>query len=48
MSRIIGYEKKMDIPWDSPKYQVGEKAIYSTIGAIKSKIKSLEKNKKKK
>lgn len=48
MSRIIGYEKKMDIPWDSPKYQVGEKAIYSTIGAIKSKIKSLEKNKQSK
>lgn len=48
MSRIIGYEKKMDIPWDSPKYQVGEKAIYSTIGAIKSEIKSLEKNKQSK
>lgn len=47
-SRIIGYEKKMDIPWDSPKYQVGEKAIYSTIGAIKSEIKSLEKNKQSK
>lgn len=42
MSRIIGYEKKMDIPWDSPIYQVGEKAIYSTIGDIKNEIKQLK------
>lgn len=42
MSRIIGYEKKMDIPWDSPVYQVGEKAIYSTIGNIKNEIKQLK------
>lgn len=37
-SRVIGYEKKMDIPFDSPIYKVGEKAEYSRIGDLEKQI----------
>ena len=49
ISRIIGFEYNLDIPYDSPVYTVGETAPYSRIGEIESKIDSLtykkEKNK---
>lgn len=41
-SRIIGYERKMDIPYDSPVYMVGEKAIYSKFSSLEKSIKQLK------
>lgn len=41
-SRIIGYERKMDIPYDSPVYMVGEKAIYSKFLSIEKSIKQIK------
>lgn len=41
-SRIIGYERKMDIPYDSPVYMVGEKAIYSKFSSIEKSIKQIK------
>ncbi len=37
-SRIMGWERNMDIPWDSPKYSVGEKAVYSRLSDIEKKL----------
>lgn len=37
-SRIMGYEKKMDIPWDNPIYTIGEKANYSRLGDMQKEI----------
>ena len=44
-SRIIGIEQKLDYPWDTPKYIVGESGAYSrseetakSISALTSKI----------
>lgn len=37
-SRIIGFEEKLDIPYDSPKYIVGDSNYYSTIGSIETKL----------
>ena len=37
-SRVIGYEKKMDIPFDSPIYKVGEKAEYSRLNDMEKQI----------
>ena len=39
-SRIIGYELKMDIPEDSPIYEVGETEAYSRIKAIERSLTS--------
>lgn len=38
ISRVMGYEKKMDIPWDSPIYTIGEKATYSRLGEMQKQI----------
>lgn len=40
-SRIIGFEWPLDIPYDHPRYTIGETAAYSRIGEIESKIDSL-------
>lgn len=45
-SRILGYERKMDIPWDSPVYSVGEKAVYSKINSFEKFMKQQQNNKK--
>ncbi len=37
-SRILGYERKMDIPWDAPVYSVGQKAKYSRLARIEKKV----------
>lgn len=42
-SRIIGFEEKLDIPYDSPKYIIGESNYYSTIASIESKIDEVNK-----
>lgn len=43
-SRIIGIEIKLDIPYDSPTYIVGEKAAYSRLGQLEDKVKSITVN----
>lgn len=40
-SRIIGMEIKLDIPYDSPQYIVGEKAAYSRLGQLEEKVDSI-------
>lgn len=37
-SRVMGYEKKMDIPYDSPTYIIGEKATYSKFKELEKQI----------
>lgn len=37
-SRVMGYEKKMDIPFDSPIYTIGEKAEYSRLNDMENQI----------
>lgn len=37
-SRIIGYEYKLDIPYDTPKYIVGETEAYSRIKKLEKEI----------
>ncbi len=37
-SRIIGYETKLDIPYDSPKYIVGESQAYSRLATMEKQI----------
>lgn len=41
ISRIIGFEFNLDIPYDSPVYTVGETAPYSRIGELENKIDSI-------
>lgn len=41
LSRILGYEIKLDIPWDTPVYTVGESMPYSRIEEIENKIDAL-------
>ena len=47
ISRIIGLEYNLDIPYDSPIYTVGETAPYSRIGELENKIDSLTYRKEK-
>lgn len=41
ISRILGWEMNLDIPWDSPVYTIGESMPYSRIGEIESDVESL-------
>lgn len=47
ISRIIGYEYPLDIPYDSLIYTVGETAPYSKLGDLESKIDSITYRKEK-
>lgn len=40
-SRIIGYEYKFDIPYDSPKYTIGDTDAYSRIKKMEKEITKL-------
>lgn len=40
-SRVIGWEIPFDIPYDSPKYSIGEEVAYSTIGSITTEVDAL-------
>ena len=42
VSRIIGFEKKLDIPYDAPIYTVGETAAYSRLGELEQKIENIQ------
>lgn len=41
VSRIIGWEVKLDIPFDSPQYTVGESMSYSRLQEIEDKVDAL-------
>ena len=41
VSRIIGWEMCLDIPYDKPIYTIGESARYSRLGDIEDKIDTL-------
>lgn len=40
-SRILGYEMKLDIPYDTPTYIVGETEAYSRLKKIEKEISKL-------
>ena len=42
-SRVIGFEEKLDYPYDSPKYFVSDGNYYSKLGEIDSKISAVQK-----
>lgn len=42
-SRVIGFEEKLDYPYDSPKYSVSDNNYYSKLGDIDSKITAVQK-----
>lgn len=42
-SRVIGYEIKIDYPYDTPIYTFGEAAKYSRLGALEKEIEALRK-----
>lgn len=42
VSRVIGFEKKLDIPYDSPAYIIGESSAYSRIGELEEKIDNIQ------
>ena len=35
-TRVIGYERPLDIPFDNPKFTLGESLRYSRLGKIES------------
>lgn len=41
ISRVLGWEMNLDIPWDSPVYTIAESMPYSRIGEIESDVESL-------
>lgn len=40
-SRVIGYEYKMDIPYDTPLYIIGDKPKYSKLGDLSAQVDSV-------
>ena len=41
ISRVLGWEINLDMPWDNPAYTVGESMPYSRINEIEDKVDSL-------
>lgn len=41
ISRVLGWEMNLDIPWNSPVYTIGESMPYSRIGEIEDKVDAL-------
>jgi len=41
ISRVIGFERCLDITWDTPQYIIGEKASYSTIQSLSDQVDEL-------
>lgn len=40
-SRVIGFERCLDLPYDTPSYTVGESTSYSRLGEIEDNIETL-------
>ena len=41
LSRVIGFEIKLDLPYDSPQYTIGESTAYSRISDIETQVEEL-------
>lgn len=41
LSRVIGFEIKLDLPYDSPQYTIGESTPYSRISDIETQVEEL-------
>lgn len=41
ISRVIGLEIKLDLPYDAPVYTIGESTAYSRIGELENKVGNL-------
>lgn len=41
VSRVLGWEMNLDVPWNSPIYTIGESMPYSRISDIESDVESL-------
>lgn len=44
LSRVIGFELNLDIPYDTPTYLVGEKSAYSRLANVENDIKEIQMN----
>lgn len=44
ISRVIGFELNLDIPYDTPTYIVGEKSEYSRLANVENEIKEIQMN----
>lgn len=42
-SRVLGFEECLDIPYDKPKYIVGDKNYYNRTASIETKLENIEK-----
>ena len=42
VTRVIGFEKRLDIPYDTPTYTVGETAAYSRLGELERRVESIQ------
>ena len=42
-SRVLGFEECLDIPWDKPKYIIGDRNYYNRQASIESKLENIEK-----
>lgn len=40
-SRVIGWELKLDLPYDAPTYTIGESARYSRLSTVEDKVETL-------
>lgn len=41
-SRVLGFEECLDIPWDKPKYIIGDRNYYNRQASIESKLENIE------
>lgn len=41
LSRVIGFEIKLDLPYDSPQYTIGESTAYSRLSDIETQVEEL-------
>jgi hypothetical protein len=42
-SRVLGFEECLDIPWDKPKYIIGDRNYYNRQASIETKLENIEK-----
>ena len=42
VSRVIGFTKNIDIPYDSPSYTIGESSAYSRLGELEQKLENIQ------
>lgn len=42
-SRVLGFEECLDIPWDKPRYIIGDSNYYNRQASIETKLENIEK-----